>query len=327
MEKFSKYMLMEAKSIINASEKIKEHDIAVILDYLEECKKNKSKLILTGVGKSGIVAKKIASTFCSLGIMSLYLNPLDSLHGDIGIVDKRDLVIVLSNSGETNELLTILPYLSSRGVKIVSILGNDTSTIAKHSQVVLDASVEREVCPLNLAPTASTIVAMAIGDCLAAAWIERSKLSETDFAINHPAGSLGKRLTLKCKDIMLKPGEFDLVQLETAFSDIISSITTYGIGATIVEYQKGLNKIEGIITDGDIRRALQAKKNIDLKNIKAKDIMSNNPVCIDQEELAIIALEIMENNSKGEISILPVVDDNKKILGLLRLHDLIKSGL
>lgn len=327
MSNIINFMNMEAQSIINASQKINQDDIEEILNLLKICKANKSKLILTGVGKSGIIAKKIASTFCSLGIMSIYLNPLDSLHGDIGIVDKSDLVFVLSNSGETSELLTILPYLSSRGVKIVSILGKDTSTIAKLSDVVLDASVEREVCPLNLAPTASTIVAMALGDCLAAAWIQKSNLSETDFAINHPSGSLGKRLTLKCKDLMIRLGSFQLIELNTKFPEVITSLTMDGIGAAIVECKKEPKKIKGIITDGDVRRALSSKSIIDLKLIKAKDIMSNNPICIDQNKLAIEALEIMENNSKGEISVLPVVDDSDNIHGLLRLHDLIKSGI
>lgn len=321
------YMHMEAQSITSAANKINKEEIDLIMNLLDECKRNRSKFIITGVGKSGIIAKKIASTFCSLGIMSLYLNPLDSLHGDIGIVDEKDLVLVLSNSGETGELINIIPFLSNRGVNIISILGNNTSTLAKESLVVLDASVEREICPLNLAPTASTIVAMAIGDCLAASWIERSELSPNEFAINHPAGSLGKRLTLKCKDLMLKMGEFELIQPSTKFGDIISSLTNFGIGASLVEKKKNSGEIGGIITDGDIRRSLQSKFDKSTKSLLAKDIMSINPICINKETLAIKALEIMEDNHKGEITVLPVINDENKIFGLLRLHDLIKAGL
>ena len=326
MSNYSKYMIGEANSIVNASKKINDDKVEKFLFLLNACKQNKAKLIVSGVGKSGIIGKKIASTFCSLGVMSLYLNPLDSLHGDIGIVDEKDLLLVISNSGETDELVSILPYLSNRKVKIISILGKEDSTIAKCSVLSFDASVEREVCPLNLAPTTSSIVAMSIGDCLAAAWIEKSKLSEIDFALNHPAGALGKKLTLKTKDIMINKKEIEMIESSSTLDCIIESITSNGIGTALVKSQSNNNKIDGIITDGDIRRSFKKINNKSLGELKANDLMSKNPICIDQDSLAIDALNLMQNSDKGEVSILPVLDENEFVIGLVRLHDLIKAG-
>ena len=209
MNLFLDCLLEESKAIKNAAHNLDELEVKRALELILKCSKLNGKLIITGVGKSGIVARKIVATFSSVGLMSLYLNPLDALHGDLGVVKKNDLSLLLSNSGETKELIDIIPHLKKRKIEIISIIGKKHSKISKQSDVILETSVDKEICPLNLAPTASTAVSMAIGDALVIAWMHMNGVSEKDFAFNHPSGQLGKRLTLEVQDIMRPIEQFE----------------------------------------------------------------------------------------------------------------------
>ena len=327
MSALTNCLLIEAKAIANTAEKLDNHQVEATFDLLKSCIKSRGKLITSGVGKSGIVARKIAATFSSLGLTSLYLNPLDALHGDLGIAEPDDVALVISNSGETREILEIAPHLKRRGIKFIGILGNKNSSLQKICDTFLDSSVDRESCPLNLAPTTSTSVALAIGDALAAVWIEREKISRVDFATNHPAGNLGKKLTLKTKDLMIPISKIKNLSPEMDIIQIIEYLTKDGIGACCVFDQLNSKKLIGIITDGDLRRALKENKPEQWPELKAKTLMTYDPIIINEEELAVEALNLMENNRKKSISVLPVLDNESNFLGLVRLHDLIQSGL
>ncbi len=317
----------EAAAIDAVAKRLPDDQVEAALTLLEKCAQNKSKLVLTGVGKSGIVARKIAATFSSIGLMAIYLNPLDALHGDLGVVAPDDVVLLLSNSGETEELLQILPHIKRRGTSRIALVGKTQSSLAHQCDVVLDAGVDKEVCPLNLAPTASTAVAMAIGDALAAVWMERRGISPEDFALNHPAGSLGKQLTLTAADLMVPVGKLSPLESNTALPDVVAHLTTDGVGACWVSRKDDEKRIQGLITDGDLRRALQTHSPTDWDDLKAHDFMTVDPITVFGFTLAIDALEQMERNRRKSIGVLPVVDQEKNMLGLLRLHDLVEAGL
>lgn len=312
---------LESSAIGRASQKLDKEQTNFCLQILNNCI---GKVILTGVGKSGIVAQKIAATLTSIGVLAIYLHPCDALHGDFGIVTKEDVVIMLSNSGETDELLTMIPHLKLRHVPIIGILGNIKSNLARQTDVVLDASVDREACPLNLAPTTSTTVALAIGDALAMTLVQMKGLTPEAFAINHPAGRLGKRLTLRVIDLMHANNDYPKLSPEAKWTDLIYALTKGGLGAANIVDNN--NYLLGIITDGDLRRRLIQTKSSELDNLKAGDIMTCNPVVVTPETLAYDALKIMEDR-KSQISILPVVDAEQHSIGLIRLHDIIRSGL
>jgi len=317
----------EAAAIALAAERLPADQVEAALAQLDACAARRAKLVISGVGKSGIVARKIAATFSSIGLMAVYLNPLDALHGDLGVVAADDLVLLLSNSGETEELLAILPHLKRRGTPCMALVGRPVSTLARACAVVLDGSVDREVCPLNLAPTASTAVAMAIGDALAAVWMERQGISQEDFALNHPAGSLGKQLTLTAADLMVPASRLAPLQAEASLPDVIGQLTTDGVGASWVVGGGSGAQLQGLITDGDLRRALQAHGPEQWSRLQAADLMTRDPITVSGAALAIEALEQMERNRRKPIGVLPVVDDNGEVLGLLRLHDLVQAGL
>ncbi len=327
MNKLSNCLYEESNAIRAAAAKLNSDEVDKALDVLENCSIKKSKVVISGVGKSGIVARKIAATFSSLGLMSLYLNPLDALHGDLGIVDSEDVCILLSNSGETQEILEVLPHLKRRGTTCIALVGRINSTLAKESNIVLDASVDKEVCPLNLAPTASTAVAMAIGDSLAAVITERFGISSTDFAINHPAGQLGKKLTLKVENIMIKSNNIRPINPDSSLQEVIYQLTNDAIGTCLVKDPNSEGRLLGIITDGDLRRALKENNNKNWDSLIAENIMTLDPICIEKNILIVDALKKMELNGRKPVSVLPVVNEDNLILGLLRLHDLIKSGL
>ncbi len=324
---FSRCLLIESAAISNAAKNISNDSVEKVLDALSRCYSSRSKIIFSGVGKSGIVARKIAATFTSIGLVSIYLNPLDALHGDLGVVSEKDVVMFLSNSGETEELIQLGSFLKDRSCYLISFLGNIKSSIAKLSNIVIDSSVDREVCPLNLAPTASTTVSMAIGDALAAVWMERNKISKEEFAFNHPSGSLGKKLTLKVNDIMTPIDKSNLVFKDTLFFDIVTEITKNTNGLVCVVNKNNLSHLEGIITDGDLRRSLKNKKPELLSELNASSIMTFNPITINQNNLAADALSLMEKNSKKSINVLPVLDSDKNLKGIINLHTLVKLGL
>ena len=320
-------MQEEAAAIAAAAARLSSEEVEGALGLLERCADRKAKLVITGVGKSGIVARKIAATFSSIGLMALYLNPLDALHGDLGVVAPDDVCLLLSNSGETAELLEVLPHLTRRGTARIALVGRAESSLARGSDVVLDASVDREVCPLNLAPTASTAVAMAIGDALAAVWMERRGISPADFAINHPAGSLGKQLTMTVADLMVPRIQLLALQSDTPLPEVISQLTSGAIGSSWVEDPTTPDRLIGLITDGDPRRALRDHKSEQWATLKASDLMTTDPITISPNVLAVEAIKAMEHNRRKAISVLPVVDADQKLQGILRLHDLVQAGL
>ena len=320
-------LLEESKAIANASEKLCPFEVKNALDLILNCSKSYRKIIITGVGKSGIVARKIAATFSSVGLMAVYLNPLDALHGDLGIISKNDLSLLLSNSGETKEILEIIPHLIKRDIGIISIIGKKESSIGKLSDVILESSVDKEICPLNLAPTASTAVSMAIGDALAVAWMQMNGISEKDFAFNHPSGQLGKRLTLTVEDLMRPIKDFKGISEDTNLNKIISEITKGGAGFTWIKDKENKENLIGLITDGDLRRALQKSSFRTWDCLTAEDLMTRDPITISHKEMVTKALKLMKRNRKKPISLLPVISEERKIIGILKLHDILQTGI
>src|SRR6185503_4968165 len=239
---------IESDAIAQTANRLDPAQVEHVIDLLAKCK---GKVVILGVGKSGIIAQKIAATMTSVGTAALYLHPSDALHGGLGIIQPNDVVIVLSNSGETDEIVAMLPYLTNRGVPVVAIVGNLNSTLARRADAVLDASVDKEACPLNLAPTTSTTVALAIGDALAMTVMKVKGLTSDDFAVNHPAGQLGKRLTLRVADLMHRDGENPTIAVGSSWVEVVRAISKGGLGAVCVVDDAGL--LAGIITDGDLR--------------------------------------------------------------------------
>ena len=327
MSALTRCLQEEAAAIAAAADRLSVDQVEGALALLERCADRKAKLVITGVGKSGIVARKIAATFSSIGLMALYLNPLDALHGDLGVVAPDDVCLLLSNSGETSELLEVLPHLKRRGTARIALVGRADSSLALGSDVVLEASVDREVCPLNLAPTASTAVAMAIGDALAAVWMERRGISPADFALNHPAGSLGKQLTMTVADLMVPARQLPALRPETPLPDVISQLTQGAIGSGWVEDPEQAGRLVGLITDGDLRRALRDHNPEVWASLRAKHLMTADPITVTAELMAVEAIQRMEHNRRKPISVLPVVNAAGELDGLLRLHDLVQAGL
>ena len=321
ISQFAELLRHEAAAINSTAERLEPEQVKRAVDLLVGCV---GKVVLTGIGKSGFIARKIAATLTSTGTRAVFLHASDALHGDLGILDTSDVVVLVSNSGETDEVIAMLPYLKHRTVPLIAIVGNLNSTMASNADVILDASVDTETCPFNLAPTASTTVALAIGDALALTVMQIKGLTLEDFALNHPAGRLGKRLSLKVSDLMHSAERNPIVSPATSWLEVVSSITRGGLGAVNVITDAAV--LAGIITDGDLRRAIQKSKPADLMNLNAEAFMTRNPVTVMPDELAYSALQLMENRP-SQISVLPVVDAEKRCVGLLRLHDLVRSGL
>jgi arabinose-5-phosphate isomerase len=320
-EKFSQVielLKLEASAIERTAERLDEQSVERAIEILSCCE---SKVIVTGVGKSGIIAQKIAQTLTSTGTIAVFVHPSDALHGSLGVIAQGDVVIALSNSGETDEVLTLLPTVKNRGIKLISIVGNLDSTLARQSDVVLDASVDQEACPLNLAPTTSTTVSLAIGDALAMTLMQAKNLTAEDFAANHPAGRLGKRLTLRVKNLM---HESPNVAPNSSWLEVVKALSRYSLGA--VNVIDAENKLVGIVTEGDLRRTIEKTEAENLKNLYAEQMMTKNPTVAESDMLAYDALHLMENRPR-QISVLPVVDENGFCVGLLRVHDIVRSGL
>uniref|UniRef100_UPI00404AD32A KpsF/GutQ family sugar-phosphate isomerase n=1 Tax=Cyanobium sp. TaxID=2164130 RepID=UPI00404AD32A len=317
----SRCLQEEAAAIAAAAGRLSSEQVEAALELLLGCRTSRAKLVVTGVGKSGIVARKIAATFSSIGLTAVFLNPTDALHGDLGIVAADDVALLLSNSGETEELLAILPHLKRRGTGRIALVGRIDSALARGCDVVLDGSVDREVCPLNLAPTASTAVAMAIGDALAAVWMERAGISPEDFAINHPAGSLGRQLTLTVAELMVPASELEPLAPEAPLSAVIGQLTrpTNGkgsLGAAWVQGAGGGNGGDGLITDGDLRRTLQRHPPEAWASVEASAMATTDPISVTPDTLAAEALRVMERNPAQALSVLPVIDGGE-LVGLL----------
>ncbi|HEY2866237.1 MAG TPA: KpsF/GutQ family sugar-phosphate isomerase [Pyrinomonadaceae bacterium] len=308
---------LEASAVERAAASLDPNSINAAVDLISCCD---SKIIVTGVGKSGIIAQKIAQTLTSTGTIAVFVHPSDALHGGLGVVSAGDVIIALSNSGETDEIIAMLPALARRDLKVIVIVGNTDSTLARKADVVLDASVDKEACPLNLAPTASTTVALAIGDALAMTVMEAKGLTAEDFAANHPAGRLGKRLTLTVGDLVR---ESPNVAPTATWLDVVHALSRYALGAVNVV---NAERLAGIITDGDLRRTIEKTKPNALASLTAADMMTASPITISRETLAYDALRVMEDRP-SQIDVLPVVDAEGVVVGLLRLHDVVRSGL
>jgi arabinose-5-phosphate isomerase len=309
---------MEAAAVKRAGERLDSDAVNRALNLLLACG---GKVVVTGVGKSGVIAQKISQTLTSTGTPSVFVHPSDALHGGLGVVAPDDIVIALSNSGETDELLAVMPAIRSRRCKVISIVGNGNSTLGLQSDVTLDAGVEKEACPLNLAPTASTTVALAIGDALAMALMEAKGLTEDQFAINHPAGRLGKRLTVTVRDLMHPSPN---IAPEAGWLEVVHAISKYALGAVNVVDQD--SRLVGIVTDGDLRRTIERTSPDALGSLTATAMMTGSPITTTAATLAFEALRVMEDRP-SQIAVLPVVDPDQKAVGLLRLHDIVRSGL
>lgn len=312
---------LEADAISQTASRLDQAQVERVMSLLADCK---GKVVIVGVGKSGIIAQKIAATMTSTGTAALHLHPSDALHGGLGIVNPDDVVIVLSNSGETDEIVEMLPYLKHRLVPIIAMVGNLDSTLARRADAILDASVDQEACPLNLAPTTSTTVALAIGDALAMTLMKIKGLTLDDFAINHPAGRLGKRLTLRVADLMHSGTSNPAIRIGSSWVTVVKGISDGGLGA--VNVIDGSGQLAGIVTDGDLRRAIQRLNHASLEDLKCEDIMTRNPTVVTADVLAYDALHLMEDRP-SQISVLPVVDADRQCIGLIRLHDIVRSGL
>jgi arabinose-5-phosphate isomerase len=312
---------IEADAIAQTATRLDAAAVERVVDLLACCE---GKVVILGVGKSGIIGQKIAATMTSAGTVALYLHPSDALHGGLGIVQGNDVVIVLSNSGETDEIVEMLPYLKHRALPIIAIVGNLNSTLARSAAVVLDASVDKEACPLNLAPTTSTTVALAIGDALAMTVMKVKGLTSDDFAVNHPAGRLGKRLTLRVGDLMHRDGANPTIAAGSSWVEVVRAISRGGLGAVCVVEPDG--RLAGIITDGDLRRVIERTNHDSLANLACDDFMTRKPVVATPALMAFDALRLMEERPR-QISVLPVVDEDQRCVGLLRLHDIVRSGL
>ena len=309
---------LEAASVERAADNLDRDAADRVVELIAACD---SKVVVMGVGKSGVIAQKIAQTMTSTGTVAVYVHPSDAMHGSLGVVTNGDVVIALSNSGETEELVAMLPALKNREVPIISIVGNLDSTLARHSDVVLDASVDKEACPLNLAPTTSTTVALSIGDAIAMTVMEAKGLTAEDFAANHPAGRLGKRLTLRVSDLM---HESPSVVPSAGWLEVIKAISDASLGAVNVVENGG--KLLGIVTDGDLRRTMEKTPPELFGRLTAEQMMTVSPTTCSPDMLAYDALRLMEDRP-SQISVLPVVDADANCVGMLRLHDIVPAGL
>jgi arabinose-5-phosphate isomerase len=280
------------------------------------------KVILTGIGKSGIIAQKIASTMVSTGTPALFLHPTEGMHGDIGIASKGDIIIAVGRSGESDELIALLPSIRKIGARLITITANAESTMARHADIVLVTPIEEEACPLNMAPTCSTTAALVVGDALAMALMKLRNIQPEDFARLHPGGQLGKRLLLTVRDLMRTGRRNPVVRINATMKELFSEITDKHLGAVSVVDDAG--RLVGLVTDYDIRIAVGEGRNVFAKTIQ--EIMNPRPISIPADEKAIEALRLMEEREKP-LAVLPVIEGDRVICGMIHLHDLIDKGL
>lgn len=307
---------IEAEAVADLSNSINEDFVKAVELILA----SKGRVVLTGMGKSGLIARKIVATFNSTGTAAIYLHPTDALHGDLGMVRSEDVVILISKSGQTEEIANLIPMLKRMRVKLIAMCGNKNSKLARDCDVLLNVGVKEEACPYDLAPTASTTATLAMGDALSVALLQLRNFTEEDFAFLHPGGSLGKRLSLKIKEIMITGDRIPKVLENSSIKDVIFEITSKRLGTTCVVSPDG--KLLGIITDGDLRRLLE--RTLEIKDLVAKDVMTIKPKVMKEDYLASFALQQMENY---KITSLVIIDDQNKPVGIVHLHDLINLGL
>ncbi|NLC09166.1 MAG: KpsF/GutQ family sugar-phosphate isomerase [Gammaproteobacteria bacterium] len=278
------------------------------------------RVVVVGMGKSGHIARKIAATLASTGTPAFFVHPAEASHGDMGMITENDVVLALSNSGTTNEIITLLPLIKRRGIKLISMTGNQESILAQSATVNLDASVEKEACPLNLAPTSSTTVSLVLGDALALALLEARGFTPEDFAFSHPGGALGRRLLLKVEHVMHSGSELPAVSRGVTMREALFEMTKKGLGMTLILNEDG--SLAGIFTDGDLRRALD--RDIDVRNATIDQLMTRGGKTATQDMLAAEALKIMQDY---KINSLPVTDHQQKAIGALNMHDLLRAGV
>ena len=314
-----KVLQMEAEAVLDLIPRVDEHFDAAV-EMILACE---GRAIMTGMGKSGIIAHKISATLASTGTPSFYLHPAEGIHGDLGMVTANDVIIALSNSGETGEILNILPSLRRIGAKLIAMVGNVDSTLAKNADVVLNVGVKKEACPLGLAPTSSTTAALAFGDALAMALMGKHHFTSKQFAMFHPGGSLGRKLLLTVGDIMHGGNENPMVKGTATVTEALFIITDKGLGAVSVVDENDI--MIGLLTDGDIRRGLS--KGMDFLQRSVMELMTKNPKFITREKLAAQALHIMESHKPKPITVLPVVDEERHVIGLLHMTDLVRQGV
>ncbi len=307
---------IEARALGAVAERL-DHRFADAVDLLYRCR---GKVVVSGMGKSGLIGQKIAATLASTGTPAFFLHPAEGIHGDLGMLARGDALIALSNSGETDEILRLLPYVKRLDLPVLALTGKPQSSLAKHSDVVLDVSVEEEACPMGLAPTASTTVVLAMGDALAITLLDRRGFQQEDFLQVHPGGALGRRLLLRVRDLMHQGDAIPSVPEEAPAREAIIEMTGKKLGMTAVLDRRG--RLSRVITDGDLRRYLEQGREV--ATASAGDLGSTTPKTIGPDELAARGLQIMEQHS---ITALVVVDEPNRIVGVLHLHDLLKSGI
>lgn len=310
---------LEAEAVLELIPRV-DDNFAQAIQMILDCE---GRTVITGMGKSGLIGAKMAATMASTGTPSFFLHPAEAIHGDLGMVTCHDVVIALSNSGETGEVLNILPSLRRIGAKIIAMVGNPTSTLAKNADIVLNVGVKKEACPLGLAPTSSTTAALAYGDAMALALLSKRNFTASQFAIFHPGGSLGRKLLLTVGNIMHKGEENPVVLGHTTVQEALFVITDKGLGAVSVVNEEG--KMCGVLTDGDIRRGL--RQGVDFLKRPVEELMTKAPKYITEDKLAAQALHIMESNKPKPITVLPVVDGDMKVIGLLHMTDLVRQGV
>lgn len=292
-----------------------------ILDILHHCK---GTLIFTGVGKSGLVAKKIAMTMTSTGSRAFYLSPTNALHGDLGILSQEDVFIMLSKSGETDELLHLIPSLRNKGVKLIAIVSNASSRLSKACDFSMLLPMEKELCPFDMAPTTSTVIQMIFGDILTIALMRMNHFSLDQYAMNHPSGRIGKRITTKVQDLMLKAPHLPLCKPHDLLGDMLVELSNKRCGCLVVVDEE--MRLQGIFTDGDLRRTLQ-KQGGNVLHIPIHQMMTRSPRSISPDKLAWEAMQMMESNPINAITCMPVIGEGEKVLGLIKLHDIVQSGI
>ncbi len=315
IETGKKVLQTEANAILKALHRI-DHRFEAAVDILFSCR---GQVVVTGMGKSGLVGRKIAATMTSTGSPAIFLHPAEAIHGDIGIIHPEDVVIVLSTSGETGEVTRMLDYIKRLGIKLIALVGNPRSTLARQSDVFIDCSVEKEACPIGLVPSASSTLALAVGDALSIALMEKRGFSEEDFRYFHPGGQIGKRL-LKVKHLMHKGRQMPVADVGARMKSVIRTINEKKFGVAIVVRDR--DHVAGIITDGDLRRLFL--KGTDFAAARASACMTADPLCIGEDKMAVEALKIMEDRA---VTSLIVVDDKNRLRGLLHLHDLWRTEM
>lgn len=292
-----------------------------IFDIFKHCP---GMIVLTGVGKSGLIAKKIAATMTSTNTRAIYLSPVNALHGDLGIISEDDVFVFLSKSGESDELLNLIPSVRNKAVKTIAIVSNPESRLAKACDKYLCLPLEKELCPYNMAPTTSTSIQMIFGDIMAVGLMRHNKFSLDDFAQNHPAGSIGKKITVRVRDLMITGKSIPLCQETDKLFDTLVELSNKKCGCILITDKN--KQLLGIFTDGDLRRTLQ-KFGPNGLNKQLHEVMSKDPRTIDPNTLATEAIKIMENSLSNEVSVLPVINENDEVIGLIKLHDIIQTGI